>query len=422
MTRPGRLALLLGLLAVSGCAVPGSASRQVLAAVTIAADLPLSGDDAPDGLPVRHAFELAIKQAGLVCGAASHQDACLQLKAVADDDVSKGIHDPARGASNIQQLVDDPAVVALIGPLYDSLAKSELPVANAAQLALVSPAVTDECLTQEPPDGHCHGLAARLRPRSPNNFFRVVTTQLVEGTAAADLAFIRLGKHRAFVVNDQSGFGQSLAAAFAERFTQDGGVIVDPSDLGAFDPSQPADFGGRFDRDSLLAADVVYFAGTEIGAAAALRRDMIGQGLPVPFIGTNRLANSQFARLAGAGARGSYYLVVAPDPAAIRSAAPFIRDYRTAYGQQPTSVSLAAFDATNIVIRALARAIDDAGGKRPTRDQLLTAIARTSDDSGAMGVMSFDGRGDTSLKLLAAYQWAAPTEPSGQFVANLVLR
>jgi branched-chain amino acid transport system substrate-binding protein len=142
----------------------------------------------------------------------------------------------------------------------------------------------------------------------------------------------------------------------------------------------------------------------------------------VPFVGTDRLANSQFAKLAGESARGSYYTLVGPDPAAIRQATAFIRDYRKAYGQQPTSGSLAAFDATNIVLRALARAIDDAGGKRPTREQVLTAIARTSDESGAMGVMSFDVRGDTTLKLLSAYQWAAATEATGQFVANLLIR
>ena len=407
---------------VGGCIVPGTGSRQVVAAAVIGADLPLSGDDAQDGVPVEHAIELAIKQAGLVCGASSHQDACLQLKAVFEDDVNKGIHDPVTGSSNIQRLVADPRVVGVIGPLYDSLAKSELPVANAVHLTMVSPAVTDECLTQEPPDGHCRGLAARLRPRSPNNFFRVVTTQLVEGLAGADLAFRRLGKRQAFVVNDQTGFGQAIASAFAERFTQDGGVIVDPSDLGAFDPTQPADFGARVERAKALTADVIYFAGSEIGAAAALRRDMLGRGLPVPLIGTDQLASSQFARLAGESARGSYYTVVGPHPATLRSAASFIRDYRQAYGQEPGSTSLAAFDATNILIRALAQAIDDAGGNPPSRSQVLAAVGRIHDEPGAMGLMSFDTRGDTTLKLLAAYQWEAATQPTGQFVADLTVR
>ena len=402
---------------VTSCVGPGSGSQQVLGLVTLGADLPLSGDDAQDGVPVEHAIELAVTQAGLVCGATSHHDACLQLKPAAFDDVNKGIHDPASGARNVQAMAADSAVLAMIGPLYDSLAKSEIPVANAARLALVSPAVSDECLTQAPPDGHCQGLAARLRPRRINNF--VVTTQLVEGTAGADLAFERLGKRSAFIVNDQTAFGQSLATAFSERFTQDGGSIMDPSDLGAFDPGQPADFATRVDRAKALTADVIYFAGSNLGAAATLRREMLGRGLPVPLIGPHQLANGQFARLAGGSAGGSYYTLVGPHPATIRQAATFLRDYRRVYTQDAGGWSLAAFDATNIVIRAIARAIDDAGGRLPTRDQVLTEVSRTNKDNGAMGVMSFDPHGDTTLKLISAYQWLASTQPSGDFVAQL---
>ena len=408
-------------MALSSCVGPGSSSRQVLGLVKLGADLPLSGDDAQDGLPVEHAVDLAIKQAGQICGAASHRDACVQLKAAPNDDVNKGIHDPARGAKNVQLMATDPAVIAMIGPLYDSLAKSELPVANPAHLAMVSPAVTDECLTQEPPDGHCHGQAARLRPRGVNNFFRVVTTQLVEATAGADLAFRQLGKRSAFVVNDQTAAGRNLASAFSERFLRDGGTVVDPSDLGAFDPGQPPDFNPRIDRARALGADVIYFASSEISAAAALRRGMIARSLPLPVIGPDSLANGQFARLAGDGAHGTYYTVVGPHPASIREAATFLRDYQRAYAQDAGALSLAAFDATNIVIRAIGRAIDDAGGRLPTRDQVLAEIGRTSDDSGAMGVMSFDGRGDTTLKLISAYQWLASTQPAGDFVAQLTI-
>src|SRR5207245_4942400 len=139
---------------------------------------------------------------------------------------------------NGQLLANDARVLAMVGPLHDSVAKSELPVANAAGLTMVSPGTTNECLSQEPPDGHCQGLSARLRRSGPNNFFRVVTTQLVEGAAGADLAFRTLGKRRAFVINDQTTFGLGIAATFVARFVQDGGRIVDPAGLGAFVPTR----------------------------------------------------------------------------------------------------------------------------------------------------------------------------------------
>jgi len=419
MKRSALAWLILVGLGLGGCSIQSDGAKRTIGVIVLGADLPLSGDDRTDGMPAKNAVDLAVRQAGPVCGAARHQDACFELQAITYDDVSQGIHDPATGAKNVQLLAGDVRVVAMVGPLYDSLARSELPIANAAHLPMVSPANTDECLTQEPPDGHCHGLASRLRPHGPNNYFRVVTTQLVEGAAAAEVAFKTLGKRQAFVVNDQTPFGRGLASAFAARFARDGGTIVDPSDLGTFDPAQAPDVGALVERARELTADVIYFAGSEIDTAAQLRREM-GARLPqVPLVGSDRLANSQFAKSAGPSARGSYYTIVGPYPPRTRQAASFITDYRKAYGQEVSVFSLPAFDAANVVIRAIARAIDDAGGQRPTREQVLSEVSLTTAYSGAMGVTSFDSQGDTSLRLISAYQWIAPTEPTGKFVAQI---
>ena len=419
--KPAVAMMLMVAMALSGCTLGGDGAQHVVGTVKLGADLPLTGDDAPDGLPVRNAIALAIDQAGVVCGAASHRDACVRLGAVIEDDVSQGIHDTAKGAQNVQRLAADGRVIGMVGPLYESLAKSELPVANAAPLAMVSPAVTDECLTREPADGHCGGLKARLRPGGGNTFFRVVTTQLDEGAAGADLAFRTLGKRQAFVLNDQSPFGQAVARAFADRFARDGGIVVDPSDLGAFDPGQPPAFGIRVDRARASGADVIYFAGSAILAAASLRREMVARMPQVPLIGTDRLANSQFAKSAGASARGCYYTVVGPYPPRIHEAASVGRAYRQTYGVDIASASLAALDATNLLTAAVRRAIDDAGGKLPSRLDVLREVAKTKNYAGAMGVMSFDSDGDTSLKLVTAYQWLAATEPRGQIVAQLTV-
>jgi hypothetical protein len=38
-----------------------------------------------------------------------------------------------------------------------------------------------------------------------------------------------------------------------------------------------------------------------------------------------------------------------------------------------------------------------------------------------MGTMSFDARGDTTLKLITAFQWMAPADLAGRFVAELTV-
>src|SRR6266513_1401793 len=418
MSRRRLAFLILVALILAGCEVGASAPAHSIGVIKRGVDLPLSGDDAPDGLPAKNAIDLAIKQAGRVFGPSRHPDACFDLQAVTYDDVSQGIHDPAKGAKNVQLLAQEARVLAMVGPLHDSVAKSELPVANAARLTMVSPGTTNECLSQEPADGHCQGQSARLRPGGPNNFFRVVTTQLVEGAAGADLAVRTLGKKRAFVINDQTSFGLGIATAFNARFVRDGGTIVDPSDLGAFDPNQPPAFGARVQRALELGADVIYFAGASISTAASLRREMATRMPQVPLIGSDRLASSQFAKAAGAAARGSYYTVGGPYPAVLRGAQAFMHEYKAAYGHDVGAFSLPAYDATRLLIAAIRRAIDDAGGAMPTRAQVLSQVSGIRDYRGAMGAMSFDARGDTNLRLLTAYQWRGANDVAGQFVAQ----
>jgi branched-chain amino acid transport system substrate-binding protein len=170
-----------------------------------------------------------------------------------------------------------------------------------------------------------------------------------------------------------------------------------------------------------LGADVVYFAGADINSAASLRRAMAPRMPQVPLIGSDRLASSQFAKSAGASARGAYYTVVGPYPAILRPAQTFIRDYKNLYQQDPGTYSLQAFDATKLLIAAIARAIDNAGGKQPTREQVLHEVSLTRDYRGAMGSTSFDSHGDTSLKLITGYQWLAATDPAGRFTAQLTI-
>ncbi|MDQ6713074.1 MAG: hypothetical protein M3Z28_07775, partial [Candidatus Dormibacteraeota bacterium] len=114
--------LLIVAFGLAGCTVGASTQAHSMGVIKLGVDLPLSGDDAPDGLPAKNAIDLAIKQAGRVCGASRHPDACFDLQAVTYDDVSHGIHDPAKGATNVQLLAADARVLAMVGPLYDSVA------------------------------------------------------------------------------------------------------------------------------------------------------------------------------------------------------------------------------------------------------------------------------------------------------------
>jgi ABC-type branched-subunit amino acid transport system substrate-binding protein len=95
-----------------------------------------------------------------------------------------------------------------------------------------------------------------------------------------------------------------------------------------------------------------------------------------------------------------------------------VRDYKTAYGHEVGTFSLPAYDATRLLIAAIGRAIDDAGGALPTRGQVLRQVSASQEYRGAMGTTSFDVLGDTTLKLITAYQWLGANDAAGQFVAQ----
>jgi branched-chain amino acid transport system substrate-binding protein len=425
-----RLPKLLAVLAVASVALAACGSSttggtSIKGTIKIGIDLPVSFSDASDGQPTQNGAKLAIKQAGKVCGASSHSDACFTLTAFALDDATAALggHDPAQGAANVRQFVADNSVLGMVGPFNSSVAKAEIPITNQVNLTMISPANTNECLTQAPADGHCKvsGTETKdtLRPTGKNNYFRVCTTDLIQGPAAADFAYNKLGKKKVFVLNDQQTYGLGIAQNFAKQFQKDGGTVLN-SDLGGFDPTSTKDFHSLLNKAKSLQADVVFFGGTTATGGGQIRKQMKGI-LDIPYVAGDGISGNQFAKDAGDNAADSYFTVAGPYPQKLSTAQTFNADYKTEYGQDVGAYSAQAYDAAKVIIAALGRAIDDAGGNMPTRDQVTAQVAKTQDYKGVIGTTSFDANGDTTLKIITVYKWTSATDTGGTFVDQVTV-
>jgi branched-chain amino acid transport system substrate-binding protein len=406
--------------ALAACGTSTASGPTIKGTIKIGIDLPVSFGDASDGQPTQNGAKLAISQAKQVCGV-THSDACFTLSAFPLDDATaaQNGHDPAQGAANVTQYVADSQVLGMVGPFNSSVAKAEIPIANQASLAMISPANTNECLTQEPADGHCKGTAASLRPTGKNNYFRVCTTDLIQGPAGADFAFKKLGKTKVFVFNDQQTYGLGIAQNFAKQFAADGGTVLNPNDLGGFDPTSTSDFHSQINRAKSLQADVVYFGGTTSDKGGQIRKQMLGI-LDVPYVAGDGISGNQFATDAGDNANNSYFTVAGPYPQKLSTAATFVAAYTAAYGTVG-AYSAQAYDAANIIIQAISRAIDDAGGNTPSRAQVTAEVAKTQNYHGAIGTTSFDSNGDTTLKIITIYKWTSSTDKSGTYVDQVTV-
>src|SRR3989441_12198391 len=216
--------LLLAILAACGAGTTGGAGTTPTSGSTtikIASDLPVSGKDASSGKPAENGVHLAVDQAN-----AKHVIPGYTLVFDPKDDVGpSGIHDPAVGAQNVTSLVGDALVAGVVGPFNSNVARAEMPITNQAPLAQISPANTNQCLTQEGAAVGCTGandLVPTVRPSGKVTYFRIATTDNHQGAVIADYLYQKKGYKTAYVFDDTETYGAGIANVFATEWAKDG--------------------------------------------------------------------------------------------------------------------------------------------------------------------------------------------------------
>src|SRR6266853_3462164 len=131
-TAAGCLFLLVAGSACSGTSAPTAPAKTL----TIGVDLPLTGNEKRAGLTTLNGINFFVHRHLTLDG--------FNIVVDARDDAggagqSVG-QDATRGVQNVKAFIANPNVLAMIGPLDSNFARAEIPVANSAHLAVVSPA------------------------------------------------------------------------------------------------------------------------------------------------------------------------------------------------------------------------------------------------------------------------------------------
>src|SRR5437773_7013523 len=124
-------------LAACGTSGGGTANKGT---INIGVDLPESGAEASDGIPTLNGVKYAVQTAGTVEG--------FTIEVSNLDDAVNGVHDPQKGAQNLQQFVNDSKVLGSVRPFNSSVARRQIPIRTRAQRAQVGPANTHPRPTQ----------------------------------------------------------------------------------------------------------------------------------------------------------------------------------------------------------------------------------------------------------------------------------
>ena len=419
--------LLLMVLAACGSGTSGNGSTSSgNTVIKIATELPVSGKDESSGKPAENGAHLALDEAN-----ANHTIPGYTLQFVPKDDVGLGqIHDPSVGQQNVEALVGDALVAGIVGPFNSNVARAEMPVANRAPIALISPANTNTCLTQSTADTGCTGpnlQVPTLRPTGKVTYFRIATTDNHQGGVGADYLYKTLNYKSAYVIDDAETYGIGIANAFIGEFTTDGGKVLGHSS----EPGTTTSYLNLLTQIAAMKPDVIYFAGLDSTGGILVRQQMekIAALKNTPYAGGDGLQTSTFATTIGINGGPIYSTVAAANADIIPSAQAFIAKYKSTYGaSQYGAYSASGYDCMNIMIQAIKTAIaggakvpqssSDSAGAVTFRQAVINAIQGIN-FNGVTGPQSFDSNGDTTDKVIAIYQLADVSgSPGWKFVTQ----
>ena len=225
-----------------------------------------------------HSADLAVDQANARCAVPGYN-----LVFQAEDDQAT----PQVAGQAATKLASDPNVVGVVGTLNSSTSQTVQPILADRDIVQISPANTNPTLTLgENPTG---------APQRPfDSYFRVATTDLIQGPFAAQYLVQKAGKNNIAVIDDGKTYGAGLAEAFAQEAQKLGANVVAREKVGEKD----TDFSGVIARIRALNPDAVYYGG-EYPAAGPLSGQLAGAGLNIPLMGGDGIVDPQFVALGG---------------------------------------------------------------------------------------------------------------------------
>jgi branched-chain amino acid transport system substrate-binding protein len=333
----------------SGSGSGGSGGGEAKTLI-VSTDLPLQGSNKDASDSTNQAIELYLKSINNKVG-----NYTIQLQKYDNSTAASGQWDQAQCQSNAQKHVANKNEVAVMGTLNSGCAKIQVPVLNQAPdgpMLMVSHANTNVGLTREWDPGE----PQKYYPKTTRNYARVVTTDDVQGAAAAIFAGQTLGVKKCYVLNDNETYGQGVAKVFQENATKNGIEVVANE---AWD-KRATNYTALFQKVKQSGADCVFLGGIYDAGGAQLVKDkvsVLGDNTKVKVIAPdgftgfpdlNKAPQAQGMYLTFAGLSTDQLL------AAGGAGGKLVEDYKKQYGKAPSSsYALYGVAALQVILEAI---------------------------------------------------------------------
>jgi branched-chain amino acid transport system substrate-binding protein len=337
-------------------------------AIQLGTLLVITGENASLGLDSQYGSQIAVDMYGEVAG---HS-----VELVNEDDGCS----PEGGTSGARNLVSNESIAAVIGTSCSSSGEPAAQITSEAGVVLISPSNTAPSLTD---------------PATHQPFYlRTAHNDKIQGAAMAQFVGEELGLTTAATIHDGSPYAEQLQAVFADTFTGEyGGEITGQEAITVGD----TDMSGALTSVAAASPEFLYFPVfvAEGGLLAAQGRETGGLEDTL-FGGADGMLTTDWIDAAGAAnAEGTY--LSGPDLAFGGDfyEAEFLPAYEDAYGEPSSVFHAHSFDATTMVLDAIAEVgIDEDGSLFIPRTALKDALFATADYEGITGTLTCDENGD----------------------------
>lgn len=353
---------LLGALAVAvvvavGVVACGSDEEGSCPPVAIAFLGALTGADASTGEVVRNSAALALE---------AHNEAnpdCV-IGLVSYD--SRG--EAQRATVLARQIIDDPQVLAVVGPVFSGETEAVMPLFEQAGLPVVTPSATNPTLGAQ----------------GWSMFHRVVGTDADQGPAAVAWIAAEVSPERVAVVDDGSLYGRSLADLATDELIRRGIVVAPRQQV------EPGvrDYGQAVDSIAGLDVGAVFYGGLG-DAGAQLHGQLREGGVEGPFVAGDGTYTESFIEVVRTSVDGGVAVAVTCPCVGVAStdAQRAMADrYLEVFGTEPLAFALEGYDAAAM----LAAGINEGARTR-------SALAAWLDDvsyEGLTKTITFDDAGE----------------------------
>lgn len=324
---------------------------------------PLTGGAASYGENARKGAELALKDFS-----AGHPDVHVELS------VEDSQGEAAAGTRAASKLVDLDGVVAIMGDVTSGVTMAVAPSMNEKKIPLISPGASSPNVTD-----------------AGEYVFRTWPSDVFEADAMVHhIIDAKIGKLALIRINNE--YGVAMEAAIRAKLTGQPVSIVD---------AETFEQGAREMREQMLHVqaaqpDGIYFIGFP-EAAVVFGHAYAETGMHTALFATSAFEDPQIPRDSGAALDGTVYT----KPRSVSAGAgAFKKAYSTAYGADPGVVSDTAYDATMLILDAIA---ETEAAKTPVTGAAIQAeLVKVKDYPGVSGDLSFDANGDV-IKPIGLY-------------------